>query len=277
MANDRLPKNKERLDLLLVERGLYASRQIAQRSIQAGLVKVGDRVIDKVGTPIPRDAEITVTAVSRFVSRGGDKLAKALADFDIAVAGRVCLDGGISTGGFTDCLLQSGAKLVYGIDVGYGQVDWKIRSDDRTVIRERTNLRHLTSEELYKPTDIFPSLAVVDVSFISLSKVLPSLTQLLDRPAEAILLIKPQFEVGKELVGKNGVVRQPSAHVTAIKGTIDAAKALHWEVAGLTYSPITGPAGNIEYLLWLKTNLSDPIDLDIGKIVNTANEALQGN
>jgi 23S rRNA (cytidine1920-2'-O)/16S rRNA (cytidine1409-2'-O)-methyltransferase len=277
MANDRLPKNKERLDLLLVERGLYVSRQIAQRSIQAGLVKVGDRVVDKVGTPIPRDAEITITAVSRFVSRGGEKLAKALAEFGIGVAGRVCLDGGISTGGFTDCLLQAGAKLVYGIDVGYGQVDWKIRSDDRTIIRERTNLRHLTPEELYKPTDLRPNLTVVDVSFISLSKVLPALTQLLDRPAEAILLIKPQFEVGKELVGKNGVVRQPSAHISAIEGTIDAAKLLDWQVAGLTYSPITGPAGNIEYLLWLQTNLSNLTDIDIYDIVNAANENLSSN
>ena len=194
---------------------------------------------------------LAVEQPPRFVSRGGEKLVAALEALPIAVEGRICLDGGISTGGFSDCLLQHGAARIYGIDVGYGQTAWSLRTDPRVVLRERTNLRHLEPAELYGPNDPWPDFAVADVSFISLARVLPALRRLLRRPAEAVLLVKPQFEVGPGRVGKGGVVRDPAAHVDAIAGVIGAATELEWEAAGLVGSPITGPAGNHEYLLWL--------------------------
>ncbi|MFO5473075.1 MAG: TlyA family RNA methyltransferase, partial [Dolichospermum sp.] len=166
--------------------------------------------------------------------------------------GRICLDGGISTGGFTDCLLKSGAKQVYGIDVGYGQVDWKIRNDQRVILRERTNLRQLQPQELYTENAIFPDLVVVDVSFISLTKILPAVWGLTQPSREAVLLVKPQFEVGKSRIGKKGVVRDSDDQADAIFQVMQKALELGWKYKGLTYSPITGPAGNIEYLLWLK-------------------------
>jgi 23S rRNA (cytidine1920-2'-O)/16S rRNA (cytidine1409-2'-O)-methyltransferase len=251
---------KQRLDLLLVERNLCESRQLAQRWIQAGEVRVNGEVVDKCGTGILLTAMIDVKARARFVSRGGEKLAKAVEVFEIATIDRVCLDAGISTGGFTDCLLQAGAKQIYGIDVGYGQVDWKIRTDDRVVLRERTNIRHLTPAELYGEIDTgidpvqLPDLAVVDVSFISAVKILPALKLLLAEQNELILLVKPQFEVGKQAIGKNGVVRDLSAQAGAILGVLTAAQDLGWHYRGLTWSPLVGPAGNIEYLLWLNTN-----------------------
>lgn len=237
--------------MLLVERGLCETRQLAQRIIRAGEVQVNHQVIDKPGTAIASDADITVKQKSPFVSRGGEKLAKALTQFNIAVEDRICLDGGISTGGFTDCLLQAGARQVYGIDVGYGQVAWKLRQDARVILRERTNLRHLTPAELYEEPALQPDLGVIDVSFISLTKVLPAFWQLLIPPREAILLVKPQFEVGKAKVGKHGVVRSPKDQADAIWQVLLAARDLGWRDRGLTYSPIMGPAGNIEYLLWL--------------------------
>jgi 23S rRNA (cytidine1920-2'-O)/16S rRNA (cytidine1409-2'-O)-methyltransferase len=203
-------------------------------------------------------AVIEVKARSPFVSRGGEKLAKALATFDIEVGDRICLDGGISTGGFTDCLLQAGAKQVYGIDVGYGQVAWSIRQDERVVLRERTNLRHLKAEELYRPDQPYPDLGVADVSFISLTKVLPALWQLLQAPREVLLLVKPQFEVGREKVGKKGVVRDVNVQAEAIAQVLRSAQDLGWGYCGLTWSPLLGPAGNIEYLLWLKMDSSLP-------------------
>jgi 23S rRNA (cytidine1920-2'-O)/16S rRNA (cytidine1409-2'-O)-methyltransferase len=242
---------KQRLDLLLVELGLCESRQLAQRLIQAGEVRVNQQVIDKSGTSVRIDSIIEIKQRSRFVSRGGEKLKKALDVFSIYPHERFCLDGGISTGGFTDCLLQSGAKLVYGIDVGYGQVDWKIRNDPRVVIRERTNIRYLTAEELYRSSDRLPDLGVVDVSFISLTKIMPALWSLLVPPREVVLLVKPQFEVGRELVGKKGVVRDRQVQAIAINQVLLVGKELGWQYRGLTWSPITGPAGNIEYLLWL--------------------------
>ena len=242
---------KQRLDSLLVERGLCGSRQLAQRLIGAGLVMVNQQVVDKPGYSVAVEAEISIKERSRFVSRGGEKLAKALEVFAIKVEDRICLDGGISTGGFTDCLLQAGAKLVYGIDVGYGQVDWSLRNDQRVILRERTNLRHLTKADLYDENSPLPDLGVVDVSFISLTKILPALWDLLQPPKELILLVKPQFEVGKEKVGKKGVVREPDDQAFAIDQVLEAAKTLGWEYRGLTFSPITGPAGNIEFLLWL--------------------------
>jgi len=259
-------------------------------------VLVNDTLVDKAGTDVDVAAQIRVKQKSRFVSRGGEKLAKALDNFNIPVEKRVCLDGGISTGGFTDCLLQAGAKLVYGIDVGYGQVDWRLRNDPRVVLRERTNLRYLTPEDLYgekrrgkeaerergrdgeKETNlpplsktgevyenVFPDLAVVDVSFISLTKILPALWRLLQPPREALLLVKPQFEVGKNLVGKKGVVRNPNDQANAIFQVLQTAIELGWYYKGLTWSPITGPAGNIEYLLWLGCE-SETMQLDLPAI-----------
>ena len=251
---------KQRLDLLLVERKLCESRQLAQRWIQAGEVRVNGEVVDKSGTAILLTATVEVKARARFVSRGGEKLAKALVVFEITTLDRICLDAGISTGGFTDCLLQAGAKQVYGIDVGYGQVDWKLRTDDRLILRERTNIRHLTPAELYgEPVEgvypvTLPDLAVVDVSFISAIKILPALKSLLLAPKELLVLVKPQFEVGKGAIGKNGVVRDLSAQAGAISGVLAAAQDLGWYYRGLTWSPLVGPAGNIEYLLWLNTN-----------------------
>ncbi|WP_413173980.1 TlyA family RNA methyltransferase [Anabaena azotica] len=242
---------KQRLDTLLVDLGLSPSRQQAQRLIQAGEVMVNQTVIDKSGTEVDITAQIQVKERPPFVSRGGEKLSKALNFFVISVTGRICLDGGISTGGFTDCLLQAGAIQVYGIDVGYGQVDWKIRTDERVILKERTNLRQLQPEELYPENATLPDLAVVDVSFISLTKVLPAVWRLTQFPKEAVLLVKPQFEVGKNRVGKKGVVRDPKDHAEAILQVLKTALDLGWKYKGLTWSPITGPAGNIEYLLWL--------------------------
>ncbi|WP_413201185.1 TlyA family RNA methyltransferase [Nostoc piscinale] len=249
---------KQRLDTLLVELNLCASRALAQRLIQAGEVTVNQQIIDKPGTEVDIAAQIKVKERSRFVSRGGDKLAKALELFAISTDGRVCLDGGISTGGFTDCLLQAGASLVYGIDVGYGQVDWRLRNDSRVILRERTNLRQLQPQQLYAGGDRIPDLAVVDVSFISLTKILPALWQLTQAPREAVLLVKPQFEVGKSRVGKKGVVRDSDDQADAIFQVLQAADQLGWKYKGLTWSPITGPAGNVEYLLWLGMESETP-------------------
>ena len=254
---------RQRLDLLLLHRGLVVSRQQAQQLIRAGRVRSAGRVLDKPGTEVDPDLPLEVELPPRFVSRGGEKLVAALEQLPIRVEGRVCLDGGISTGGFSDCLLQQGAARIYGIDVGYGQTAWSLRTDPRLVLRERTNLRHLTPEQLYGPDDPWPDLAVADVSFISLTRVLPALRGLL-RPgadgAEAVLLVKPQFEVGRERVGKGGVVRDPLAHRDAIATVIAAAEPLGWCAAGLLGSPITGPAGNHEYLLWLKDQLPEACD-----------------
>lgn len=254
---------KQRLDTLLVELNLCSSRALAQRLIQAGEVTVNQQVVDKPGTEVDTTAEIKVKERSRFVSRGGEKLAKALELFTIPVEGRICLDGGISTGGFTDCLLQAGAKKVYGVDVGYGQVDWGLRNDPRVILKERTNLRHLTPAELYTDEQI-PDLGVVDVSFISLTKVLPALWKLTQCPRDVVLLVKPQFEVGKSRVGKKGVVRNPDDQADAIFQVLQVGCQLGWKYNGLTWSPITGPAGNIEYLLWLGMDgETPPPNLDI--------------
>ncbi|VEP17854.1 putative rRNA methyltransferase YqxC [Hyella patelloides LEGE 07179] len=247
--------SKQRLDTLLVELNFCTSRQQAQRCIGAGEVKVDGEIIDKSGTKVATTAQIELKQKPPYVSRGGEKLKGALDTFKIDVRERICLDGGISTGGFTDCLLQAGAKQVYGIDVGYGQVAWSIRQDKRVILRERTNFRYLTLEELYKDATI-PDLGVMDLSFISLTKVLQPLWNLLASPREVILLVKPQFEVGKEKIGKKGVVRNPEDRVSAILQVWEVAQATGWHYQGLTRSPLKGPAGNVEYLLWLSTNPS---------------------
>jgi 23S rRNA (cytidine1920-2'-O)/16S rRNA (cytidine1409-2'-O)-methyltransferase len=274
---------------------------LAQRFIRAGEVRVNQQVVDKPGTEVETTAEIQIKEKSPYVSRGGEKLAKALEEFGIPVEGRICLDGGISTGGFTDCLLQAGAKRVYGIDVGYGQVAWNLRNDERVVLRERTNLRHLQAADLYgepPPTPpyqggetgkdlsplyqqgetggVYADLGVVDVSFISLTKILDPLWNLLRSPREVVLLVKPQFEVGRSRVGKKGVVRDPNDHADAIAQVLQAAQKLGWTYKGLTWSPLTGPAGNIEYLLWLGMDSQvQPPDLEaIRQITQSAQKTL---
>ncbi|MFN9621035.1 MAG: TlyA family RNA methyltransferase [Synechococcaceae cyanobacterium] len=247
---------KQRLDLELVARSLAASRQQAQQLIRSGRVRSGTTVLDKPGQEVAPDLPLAVERPPRFVSRGGEKLVAALEALPIRVTDRICLDAGISTGGFSDCLLQHGAARVYGIDVGYGQTAWSLRTDPRLVLRERTNVRHLQPEQLYGAGDVWPDLAVADLSFISLTQVLPALRGLLAPVAdggsvEAVLLVKPQFEVGRARVGKGGVVRDAAAHRDAIEAVLAAAAALAWPASGLVASPITGPAGNHEYLLWL--------------------------
>jgi 23S rRNA (cytidine1920-2'-O)/16S rRNA (cytidine1409-2'-O)-methyltransferase len=272
---------KQRLDSLLVELNLCSSRTLAQRLIQAGEVTVDGTVVDKVGTEVNALAQIQVKQRSRFVSRGGEKLAKAILTFDIQVENRVCLDAGISTGGFTDCLLQAGAKLVYGVDVGYGQVDWKLRNDPKVILLERTNIRNLTPENLYKEksniNELYADFIVVDVSFISVNKILSALWQLTQAPREMVLLVKPQFEVGKNRVGKKGVVRDPNDHADAIYQVLQTAQNLGWCYRGLTWSPITGPAGNIEYLLWLamESEIASPSLEAIGQLAQSAVDKLR--
>ena len=267
---------KQRLDELLFDRGLCDSLQQAQRLIQAGEVRVNHTLVDKVGTAVDVGAIVEMKARSRFVSRGGEKLIKALETFGIDVTDRVCLDGGISTGGFTDCLLQCGASRIYGVDVGYGQVAWKLQSDDRVVIRERTNIRTLQPEDLYSESDLRPDLGVVDVSFISLVKVMPAIHRLLVNSSEVLLLVKPQFEVGRDRIGAKGVVRNPADQAWAIDRVLTAGLELGWNYQGLTWSPITGPAGNIEYLLWLRQaeGIVVPGLDELVKIAETARSAI---
>lgn len=267
---------KVRLDTLLVDRQLCTSRQQAQRLIRAGEVRVNQQLVDKPGTEVAPEVEIEVKARSPFVSRGGEKLVKALEEFGVVVVDRVCLDAGISTGGFTDCLLQAGAARVYGVDVGYGQVAWEIRQDERVILRERTNFRHLQPDQLYAAGEAIADLGVADVSFISLTKILAALWNLLRSPREVILLVKPQFEVGRDRVGKKGVVRDPRDHADAIDSVLKAALVQGWRYRGLTWSPLVGPAGNIEYLLWLSETGAEPLDLGaIEQIAISAQQQLR--
>ncbi|NDJ77596.1 MAG: TlyA family RNA methyltransferase [Chloroflexi bacterium] len=236
---------KVRLDVLLVERELAPSRETARRMVMAGEVRIGGEVRDKPGMRVPRDAAIDVRQAPRFVSRGGEKLAGALAAFPVPVSDRVCADVGASTGGFTDCLLQHGAARVYAIDVGYGQLDYRLRTDPRVVVMERTNARYV--ERLAEPV----SLLVGDVSFISLRLLLPVFRGWLAEQADLLLLIKPQFEAGKQQVGKGGVVRDPAVHRQVLGDVLGAAQENGYAVRGLTPSPLKGPAGNVEFLTWL--------------------------
>ena len=247
---------KSRLDLHLLTKGLVKTRQEAQKLIRAGKVKtINGQILDKPGLEVLKNLEIEVTQPLKYVSRGGEKLAGAFNQFPLDIKDRVCLDAGISTGGFTDCLLQLGATKVYGVDVGYGQTAWSIRNDPRVVLLERTNIRHLTPEKLFNDGDPIPDFAVADLSFISLKIVLPSLKSLLDSArSELLVLVKPQFEVGKDKVGKGGVVRDHSLHFEAIQGVINESKKYGWYPKGLIASPLKGPAGNQEYLLWMNDN-----------------------
>ena len=241
---------KQRLDQLLVARGLCESREKAQRAIMAGEVMVGDRVMDKAGTKVEEDAAITVKAPPRYVGRGGFKLEAALAAFAIDPAGKCCLDIGASTGGFTDCLLQHGAAKVWAIDVGHSQLDWKIRSDPRVVVREKLNARHLTRADIPDPIDI----CVIDVSFISLTLILPPAFELLSPFGVMVPLIKPQFELRREDVGRGGVVRDPALHERAVEKIHAFVNTMpHWEWRGFIESPILGGEGNKEFLACLSS------------------------
>ena len=240
---------KKRLDILVTERGLAESREKAKALIMAGDVYVDQQKADKPGDLYPEEATIEVRGKGlKYVSRGGLKLEKAMAEFPITLSGLVCMDVGASTGGFTDCMLQNGAKKVYAVDVGYGQLAWSLRTDPRVVNLERTNARHLSQEQVPEPIDFFS----VDVSFISLSLILPAVRPLLSENARAVCLIKPQFEAGREKVGKKGVVRDPAVHQEVIEKVLSFALENGYSVLGLTFSPVKGPEGNIEYLAYLQ-------------------------
>lgn len=240
---------KKRLDMLMMERALAPSREKAKAYIMAGNVYVDDQKEDKAGTMFPETVKIEVRGNTLpYVSRGGLKLEKAMNNFDVTLEGKVCMDVGASTGGFTDCMLQNGAVKVYSIDVGYGQLDWKLRNDPRVVCMEKTNIRYVVPEDLEGPADF----SSIDVSFISLTKVLLPVRELLTEEGEIVCLIKPQFEAGREKVGKKGVVRDPAVHQEVIEKVRDYAMSISMEPCHLSFSPIKGPEGNIEYLLHLK-------------------------
>ena len=264
-------KNKERLDVLLVARGLAETRSKAQAIIMSGEVYVDGQKVDKAGADIPLEAEIEVRgSTCPYVSRGGLKLEKALRDFGVKPEGYVCSDSGASTGGFTDCLLQQGAAKVFAIDVGYGQLAWKIRSDPRVVVMERTNIRYVTPEQLGEPLD----LSVVDVSFISLKIVLPAIRKLLKPTGQVLCLIKPQFEAGKEKVGKKGVVRDPQTHLEVLEQFVILAHEQQFHILGLTFSPVKGPEGNIEFLAHLTLNDFPESCPNPADVVRQAHDAL---
>ena len=264
--------NKTRLDVLLVERGLQESRQKAQATIMSGLVFVGGQRVDKPGTAVANDAEIEVRGNAlRYVSRGGLKLEKAMATFPISLDGAVCADIGASTGGFTDCMLQNGAAKVYAVDVGYGQLAWKLRSDERVVCLERTNARYLSHEQIPQELDF----ASIDVSFISLKLILPAVWGVLKDGGHVACLVKPQFEAGKEKVGKKGVVRDPVVHLEVLEHFLEHAKETNFTVLGLTFSPIRGPEGNIEYLGYLVKGEGQMPELDLKALVEQSHQTLK--
>lgn len=259
--------NKNRLDQILLDRGLFPSRETARTAIIDGGVIVNGEKITKAGYAVRIDAQIEVLERFKkapYVSRGGLKLARALEYFKVPVQDKVAIDVGASTGGFTDCLLQNGAAFVYAVDVGYGQIDWSLRTNDKVRVIERTNIRNLTSATLLtEPQDQPPSLAVMDCSFISVIKTVPPTIALMTPALEMVILIKPQFEAGRGKVGKGGVVREPALHLELLQETIAALLQIEpLKLKGLTYSPIKGPSGNIEYLLYLSSQLTEAIDLE---------------
>ena len=264
-------KVKKRLDVLLTERMFAETRSKAQAIIMSGNVYVNGQKADKPGISYEETVEIEVKgAVCPYVSRGGLKLEKALRDFGVDPTGYVCSDSGASTGGFTDCLLQQGAKKVFAIDVGYGQLDWKIRSDERVVVMERTNIRYVTPEDLGEPLD----LSVIDVSFIGLEIVLPTIKQLLKPTGQVLCLIKPQFEAGKENVGKKGVIREPKIHQMVLDNFVALVDRLGFKILGLTFSPVKGPEGNIEFLGHLTLDDVEGIRPDTAQVVADAHKTL---
>lgn len=264
---------KERLDVLLVKRNLASSREKAKAIIMSGNVFVDGQREDKAGTAFPEEVSIEVKGHTLpYVSRGGLKLEKAIRNFDVSVKGKVCTDVGASTGGFTDCMLQNGAVKVFAIDVGRGQLDWKLRQDDRVVCMEKTNIRYVTPEDLGESIDF----SSIDVSFISLTKVLQPVSNYLTANGQIVALIKPQFEAGREKVGKKGVVRDASTHVQVIQKVIDYALSIGLRVCNLEFSPIRGPEGNIEYLIHLEKTQKPEIkeDIEIERVVKQAFDTL---
>ncbi|KIL44350.1 TlyA family RNA methyltransferase [Jeotgalibacillus soli] len=243
---------KQRIDVLLVEQGLFETREKAKRAIMAGLIYANEVRLDKPGEKVPEDTELSVKGkVLPYVSRGGLKLEKALQYFEINVKGKKMIDVGSSTGGFTDCALQNGAEMSYAVDVGYNQLAWKLRQDERVVVMERTNFRYLTPADLQKG---IPDFASIDVSFISLRIILPVLKTLLAPNSDVVALVKPQFEAGREQVGKKGIIRDPSVHEAVLDRIIQFSLGEGYDVRGATFSPITGGDGNIEFLLHLRTS-----------------------
>ena len=264
-------KVKKRLDVLLTEQGYADTRSKAQAIIMSGQVYVNGQKADKPGVSYEETVELEVRgAVCPYVSRGGLKLEKALRDFGVKPEGYVCSDSGASTGGFTDCLLQQGASKVFAIDVGYGQLDWKIRSDPRIVVMERTNIRYVTPDQLGEQLD----LSVIDVSFISLKIVLPAIKELLKADGQVLCLIKPQFEAGKEKVGKKGVVRDKQTHKEVLDNFVALAAELNFTILGLTFSPVKGPEGNIEFLGHLTLKDVPGIVPDTALVVDQAHQTL---
>ena len=262
---------KERLDVLLVKRNLASSREKAKAIIMSGNVFVDGQREDKAGTSFSEEVQIEVHGHALpYVSRGGLKLEKAMKNFDVSMEGKVCTDVGSSTGGFTDCMLQNGAVKVFAIDVGHGQLDWKLRQDERVVCMEKTNIRYVTPEQLGEPLD----LSVVDVSFISLKIVLPAIKTLLKPEGQVLCLIKPQFEAGREKVGKKGVVREKSTHVEVLQNFVELADSLGFRILGLTFSPVKGPEGNIEFLGHLTLADLPGIRPDVADVVEQAHKTL---
>ncbi len=261
---------KERLDILLVNRGIFESRERAKASIMAGQIFIDGQRVDKCGEKISENANIEFRGEALpYVSRGGLKLEKAIKKFDIALEGKVCFDIGASTGGFTDCMLQNGASKVFAIDVGYGQFAWKLRTDERVVCLERTNVRYVTPEQIGE----LGSFASIDVSFISLKKVLEPVINLLDSNGQIVALIKPQFEAGREKVGKRGVVKEPSTHMEVIHSIVSFIKNFEFKIIGLDYSPIRGPEGNIEYLVYFTKDKDYIESFELGFIDTIVSEA----
>lgn len=269
-----MAKKKERLDVLLVEKGLFDSREQAKRSIMAGEIFVDGRRIDKAGENV--DVELAIEykgSKMPYVSRGGYKLEKAIKSFGINLTDAMCMDIGASTGGFTDCMLQNGAKKVYAIDVGYGQFAWKLRVDERVVCLERTNVRYATKEQVPDECDF----ASIDVSFISLKTIMPAVCNLLKEDGEVMALIKPQFEAGRDKVGKKGVVREPKVHKEVIEKIVNYALDNNLRILNIEFSPIKGPEGNIEYLIYLKKSKDKQEDFDfniIDEVVNASHTTL---
>jgi len=269
---ERNDKLKERIDVLLVEKGLIKSREKAKATIMAGLVFVDNQKIDKAGDMVDVNANIFVKGdACPYVSRGGLKLEKAMNSFNISLDNKICMDIGASTGGFSDCMLKNGASKVFAVDVGYGQLAWELRTDQRVVCMERTNIRYVTREDIGETLDF----ASIDVSFISLTKVLPVAYELLSDVGEVVALIKPQFEAGREQVGKKGVVREPEIHREVIVKVIEFAKGLGFKIKGLSFSPIKGPEGNIEFLVYLtKADIENIDEWIIDEIVKSAHSEL---
>lgn len=262
---------KDRLDIILVKKGFFESREKAKASIMAGLVSVDGKLVDKAGTGVSEDADIFVKQnLCPYVSRGGLKLEKAIDKFNIELKDKICMDIGASTGGFTDCMLQNGAQKVYAIDVGRGQLDWNLRTDERVINIERTNIRYYENPQLEGTIDF----ASVDVSFISLNLIFPVMKKMLAKDSVAVCLIKPQFEAGREQVGNKGIVKDKKVHEEVISKTIGYARNHGLQSLNLSYSPVTGAKGNIEFLLYLKnTNDTHFGDIEIETIKQTVNEA----